>query len=128
MCGAFPVTDMSIEENCFDEARKQVSGSSIKRVVEIFESPAGNQARNTSDKHNIVVEVGTMLDTQTQVGANVVVNSALKDKGLENLGLVEPHKVGVSDQLGLRSQVSVDPEIEQLQSRIHEVGLADDLT
>lgn len=70
------------------------------------------------------VQQRPVLDAHAQVGADRAANVALKYVLFEHVGVVEPQKVGVGNQLGLGRNVEVHAHVEQLQARIDEIGLA----
>ena len=106
------------------EQRRHVAD---ERVVEVVEALAGDQPDTPAMMMMLLFKSGRYSMPMLRSVPMNRCDVALKDELLQHLRLVEPEEVDVVDQPQLRREVEVDADVDKMQARVDEVGLALDL-
>ncbi len=117
---AFAVHDRRISESKLHGAEKREERAAC---VDIFETLAGLQCGGAAGEDDVLPEWRAILDADSKVFADGVMDGRLEEKEFERLGAFEAEKVEIREAPQLGSDIELGAGVGQENARVDEIGL-----
>src|SRR5215831_2475641 len=107
------------------ELKFQTGEASEQRLSseDVFETAAGNQARESSAHYDVLAERWAILNACTKICPDGMMNRALKEHDLDRLGAIKAQVISIQKRLQLWGEIEVGTQVPEPETGIYEIRL-----